>query len=305
MKLLVKIHESHINQIRSGQPAYVVLDSMPDQRFRGFVAKVAPLPDSSSRWMNPNLKVYATEVRITDRLPPDVKPGVSARAEVVITNLTDVLTVPIQSITTLRGQQVAYLAANTPKPVAVSVGMYNQKLIEVTSGLKEGDRVLLSPPFDTQEKDLGGSVMAQGEPVPVADSNAVARVLTQGRNSERGGDPGVVVNPAAPGARGPSGNGDGPGGDPPGERRPSAQQSQLTTAVQPGGDTANGERRPRPGREGGGFPNREEILKQFDKNGNGELDEEERAAMRAQFGGQRRRGTNAPSAEIPRRPPDT
>lgn len=286
MKVLVKIHESHINQIRSGQPSYVVLDSMPDQRFRGFVAKVAPLPDSSSRWMNPNLKVYATEVRITDRLPPDVKPGVSARAEVVITNLSDVLTVPIQSITTLRGKQVAYLAGNPPRPVSVGVGMYNQKLIEITSGLKEGDRVLLSPPFDTQEKDLGGAVMAQGEAAPVADSNAVARVLAQGRNGERTAEP----------ARGAE-----PGG---GTRELRSDRNQVTTAGQPGGDAATGDRRQQPGREGGGGPpNREAIMKQFDKNGDGELDEEERAAIRTQFGGQRRRGTNAPPADAPRQPP--
>jgi HlyD family secretion protein len=294
MKLLVKIHESHINQIRSGQPAYVVLDSMPDLRFRGFVAKVAPLPDSSSRWANPNLKVYATEIRITDRLP-DVKPGVSARAEVVITNLTDVLTVPIQAITTLRGQSVAYVAANPPKPVPVGVGMYNQKLIEITSGLNEGDRVLLSPPFDSQEKDLGGSVLAQGEAAPVADSNAVARVLSQqGRNGgERGngiGIPNPSGDPSETGPRALGGDVAGAGAEP------------LATPGQPG-EAANGERRQRPG--GGNFPNREELLKQFDKNGDGELDDEERAAMRAQFGGQRRRGTNAPPAEVPRRPNDT
>jgi len=295
MKLLVKIHESHINQIRAGQPAYVVLDSMPDQRFRAFVAKVAPLPDSSSRWMNPNLKVYATELRITDRLP-DVKPGVSARAEVVITNLSDVLTVPIQAVTTLRGQQVVYLAANPPRPMSVSVGMYNQKLIEVTSGLNEGDRVLLSPPFDTQEKDLGGAVLAQGEATPVADSNAVARALTQGR-SGRGNA----------GGNGEMSAGDGPGTRPGQTMRESVSSNELPILTgQPGGEPGNAERRPRAGREGGGgFLNREEILKQFDKNGDGELDEEERNAMRAQFGGQRRRGTNATPSELPRRSPDT
>ena len=35
---------------------------------------------------------------------------------------------------------------------------------------------------------------------------------------------------------------------------------------------------------------------QFDKNGDGQLDEEERAAMRARLGS-RRRGTNAPPTE--------
>ena len=174
MKLLVRIHESHINQVHVGQIAFVVLDSMPDQRLRGVVNKVGILPDGSSRWSNPNLKVYATEILVTDKLP-DVKPGVSARAEVVITNLEDVLTVPIQAVSTRKGQQVIFLASAPDQPVKVDVGMYNTKFIEIVSGLKEGDSVLLAPPFNTDEKDLGGSVLADGEEVPTAASNQVAR----------------------------------------------------------------------------------------------------------------------------------
>jgi hypothetical protein len=238
------------------------------------------LPDSSSRWGNPNLKVYATEVRITDRLP-DVKPGVSARAEVVITNLTGVLTVPIQAVTTLRGQQVAYVAGNPPQPVPVIVGMYNQRLIEIASGLKEGDRILLSPPFDTQDKDLGGALMAKGDEVPTVDSNQVSRALAPRNGAERGG-PGAAL-PRSPGG--------------------------AATEVLGGERGANPGDAPRVGRaEGersGNFPNREELMKQFDTNGDGELDDTERAAMRQRFGGQRRRGTNAPPAEAPRRTPDS
>ena len=35
--------------------------------------------------------------------------------------------------------------------------------------------MLLAPPFNTDEKDLGGSVLADGEEVPAAASNQVAR----------------------------------------------------------------------------------------------------------------------------------
>ncbi|MCW5555217.1 MAG: efflux RND transporter periplasmic adaptor subunit [Verrucomicrobiae bacterium] len=289
MKLQVKIHESHINQIRPGLPAYVVLDSMPDQRFRGFVARVAPLPDSSSRWGNPNLKVYATEVRITDRLP-DVKPGVSARAEVVITNLADVLTVPIQAVTTLRGQQVAYLASNPPRPVPVNVGLYNQRFIEITTGLSEGDRVLLSPPFDTQDKDLGGALMAKGDEMPTVDSNQVSRALAPRNGVERGGPSAAFPRAAAnPGTEGLGSERGANVGD-----APTARTGESPRAARPEGE------------RGGNFPNREEILKQFDTNGDGELDESERAAMRERFGGgQRRRGTNAPPADAPRPTPDS
>jgi HlyD family secretion protein len=143
MKVQVKIHETYINQIELGQPAFVVLDSMPDQRFRGNVSKVAPLPDSQSRWGNPDLKIYATEILITDKLP-DIKPGVSARAEVLITNLVNVVSVPIQSVTTRKGKQVVFLASAPQEPVPVIVGQYNTKFIQICSGLRDGDQGLLA-----------------------------------------------------------------------------------------------------------------------------------------------------------------
>jgi len=79
MKLQLRIHESHINQCISANKAFVRSGMRwPDQRFQGEVNKVGVVPDSQSRWSNPNLKVYATEILVTDKLP-DVKPGVSAR----------------------------------------------------------------------------------------------------------------------------------------------------------------------------------------------------------------------------------
>jgi len=159
MKLVVRVHEAYINMITAGLPAFVVLDARPDLRFRGVVQKVAILPDPS-RWNNPNLKVYSTEILITDPMP-DVKPGVSARAEIVITNLTNVLSVPLQAVTTHQGQQVAYLAKGRHmEPVPISVGLYNTKMIQVLSGLKEGDRVSLSPPLDSAEKMFGSEPLA-------------------------------------------------------------------------------------------------------------------------------------------------
>jgi HlyD family secretion protein len=163
MKVMVKIHESHVNMIRPGLPAFVVLDSAPDERYRGVVEKVAPLPDTQSRWGNPNLKVYNTDIYLTEALP-NVKPGVSAQTEVIVTNIANTLSVPIQAVTTLKGKQVVYLAnGGKPEPKPVEVGMFNTKFIEVLKGVNEGDLVLLSPPFDNSEKDLPGALAAEGE----------------------------------------------------------------------------------------------------------------------------------------------
>ncbi len=286
MKLMVRIHESHISHIRHGLSAYVVLDSMPDQRYHGVVTRVAPLPDSQSRWGNPNLKLYATEIRIADRLP-DVKPGVSARAEIIVTNLDNVLTVPIQAVTTFRGQQMAYVADDPPRPVPVGVGMYNEKFIEITSGLKEGDRVLLAPPFDTQEKDLGGAILARGETVPASDTNQVARLLARTPEvGEHEGGAKVLASDAITNA--PEVNGG------------AGQRARFVE------EAATGERRPRvDGDSNGKSPSREELLKRFDKNNDGQLDEAERATMRIQSGNRIGRGTNAPLPEATRKPTDT
>jgi len=49
-----------------------------------------------------------------------LKPGVSAHAEIVITNLTNTISVPIQAVTTVKASQVVFLADGTTQvPVEV------------------------------------------------------------------------------------------------------------------------------------------------------------------------------------------
>ncbi|MCX8156564.1 MAG: efflux RND transporter periplasmic adaptor subunit [Verrucomicrobiae bacterium] len=296
-KVTVKVHESHVNQLTRGQPAYVVLDAMPDRRFQGAVNRVAPLPDTSSRWANPNLKVYATEILILEPLP-NVKPGVSARAEIIITNLKSVLTVPIQCVTTRKGKQVVFLADNPSVPVPVNVGMYNTKFIEITSGLKEGDRVLLSPPFDAQEKDLAGAIVGKDEKTEGLTNTPPERLNRM--VPENGRDNGAAGFPEPGSGRGPRGQrgergerGDGAGMFGPGAGR-GGENAGGGDAAGPGGGGGPGGQ-PGAGRGGPRF-SREEMMKRFDTNGDGELDENEQAAMREAMRAFRRPGgTNAPA----------
>lgn len=163
MMIEVKVHESHVRQVKPGLGAYVTIDSLPEKQFTGVVKKVAVLPDTTSRYYNPNMKVYSTEVWINESLS-DIKPGVSGRAEVVVTNLQSVLTVPIQAVTTVKGQQVCYvLRGEADAPVPVEVGMFNDRMIEIRKGLNEGDRVLLSALANSDTISLDGSVLNREE----------------------------------------------------------------------------------------------------------------------------------------------
>ncbi len=169
MMVEIKIHESHVRQVKPGQPAFVTIDSMPDKQFNGVVKKIAPLPDSNSRYYSPNLKVYAAEVLIDEALA-DFKPGVSARAEIVVTNLHKVLTIPIQCVTSHKGRQVCYIErAGNPVSMPVTVGHHNDKFIEIRSGIKEGDRVMLSPLTNGDGLDLDNSLVKEGEKDPLAN----------------------------------------------------------------------------------------------------------------------------------------
>lgn len=240
MKLTVKVHESHVGNVQEGLPAFIVLDPMPEKRFRGTVSRVSVMPNSADRWSNPNLKVYDTEILLDEELPESVKPGVSAKAEIVIKQLKDVITVPVQAVTTLKGNPVVYLADAKPKPVPVEVGMFNTKKIQIISGINEGDRVLLSPPLDASEGSIDGSILEEGIDIEITNQVTVAK--TTGGNDERERS---VTSPTA------------------GEERQG-------------------------GRQGGGGFDREAMMKQYDKDGDGELNEEERQAMRtamqARFG---------------------
>ena len=163
MMIEIKVHESHVRQVKPNLGAYITIDSLPDQQFTGVVRKVAVLPDTTSRFYNPNMKVYATEVWINETLS-DIKPGVSGRAEVVVTNLMQVLTIPIQAVTTVKGQQVCYVQrGERDVTVPVEVGLFNDRMIEIRTGLAEGDRVLLSALANSDSISLDGSVLNREE----------------------------------------------------------------------------------------------------------------------------------------------
>lgn len=147
----VKVPEARVRQVRPGMLAYVRVESIPGERFPGHVRKVAVLPDAQTSWMNPDLKVYATEVMLDVALP-ELKPGVSARAEIIITNLVSVLSVPLQAVAVHKGENVCFVDKDgLPVPVPVTTGLFNDRYIEIKSGLKEGDRVLLAPPVEPEE----------------------------------------------------------------------------------------------------------------------------------------------------------
>ncbi len=146
MSVNVKIHESYIKKIKKGQKARITVDAFADTVLSGEVTKMGVLPDSQNRYMNPDLKVYNTTITINGTYDW-VKPGMSAKVEILVNKLDDVVYVPFQAVSPSDGKQVCYIAGSfKPERREVEIGDFNDEFIEIKHGLKEGERVLLRLP---------------------------------------------------------------------------------------------------------------------------------------------------------------
>ena len=121
------------------------LDAARGVELVGTVKTVSNLADSNRGWMNGGVKEYSTIVTI-DNTPTDssLKPGMTAEVVVQVDELVDVLQVPVQAIAENKGTFYAFVEGPKgfgPKPV--KVGETDEKFVEVTEGLREGDVVAL------------------------------------------------------------------------------------------------------------------------------------------------------------------
>jgi HlyD family secretion protein len=163
MSVNVKIHESYIKKIKKGLKARITVDAFPDETLMGEITKVGVLPDSQNRWMSPDLKVYRTTVTI-DGTHDWVKPGMSAKVEILVNKLEDVVYIPLQAVTPDNGKQICYVAGGfKPERREIQVGEFTDEFIQVKSGLKEGERVLLRLPDGVEPN-------RNGQELPPADN---------------------------------------------------------------------------------------------------------------------------------------
>ncbi len=151
MKVEVKIYETWVDKVQPGQKANITIAAFPDKTFTGEVLKKAPLADPAE-WLNPDHKVYSTDVRI-DGTHDFIKTGMTAKVEIIIDKLNNVIIVPIQAVVTLEGKKVCYCLSNgVPKMQEVETGSFNDDFVEIKNGLAEEEKVLLNPPRPGESK---------------------------------------------------------------------------------------------------------------------------------------------------------
>ncbi len=145
MLVVVRVHESKTNQLKIGLKARVEIEGLPDREFTGEVTKIAAVADSNSWWLNPDLKAYATEIAL-DQTDPRLKPGITAKAEILVAELNDVLAVPVQAVFSKAGKSYVFAERgdDQPEPVEVQLGLASAEYVEIHQGLQPGQRVFLA-----------------------------------------------------------------------------------------------------------------------------------------------------------------
>ena len=169
MAIVAKIHESAVKSVQVGQKARMTVEAFADKALAGSVHNIGVLPDGESRWSNPDLKVFSTKILI-DGANDWLRPGMSASVEIVVDQLTDVLYIPIQAVSSFGEERVVYVdrIAGEPERRIVKTGTFNAEFIVIESGLAEGETVLLRAPSADRGPEAAQEDEKPEEPAPAA-----------------------------------------------------------------------------------------------------------------------------------------
>ncbi|MHC4518438.1 MAG: efflux RND transporter periplasmic adaptor subunit, partial [Planctomycetota bacterium] len=161
----VDIHEASLEKVKVGLPAIITVDALPGQQFVGTVSKIAPLPDSQSMWMNPDLKVYNSDVYLESE-SPDLRTGMSCKVEIVVAQYEDAVYVPVQAVIRVAGQPTVYIIKEdgTTEERTVEISLDDNKMVVIESGLDEGETVWLTPPLKSATVESGSGGVPGGSP---------------------------------------------------------------------------------------------------------------------------------------------
>jgi HlyD family secretion protein len=143
----VQISEVDINKVAVGQEADLTFDAISGISYQGVVTEVAKVGEDTGSGVD-----FTVTLRISDA-DQQVRPGMTAAVNIIVTEKKDVLAIPSRAVRTSNGQRMVYvMRGNSLESVAIEVGAISDTSVEVVSGdIKEGDLIILNPPVSILE----------------------------------------------------------------------------------------------------------------------------------------------------------
>jgi macrolide-specific efflux system membrane fusion protein len=143
LQLVAMVDETDIANVRSGNPVRFTVDSYPSRDFPGIVESIAPKATTVSGVVN--YEVTITIRKDAQLLKPDMTANVSVR-----TAQHRALLLPAPAVQRDSEQSFVYVPGrNGPDRKPVVAGSKEAGMIEIKTGISQGDEVLLLPAGST------------------------------------------------------------------------------------------------------------------------------------------------------------
>ena len=157
--LSAPIDEADVARIKTGLPVRITLDAFRGRSFAGTLTYASSYVETRQE-QNRTLEVEA--VFKDNPLPANLLPGLSADLEAILDARDNALRIPTYAL--LEGSRVMVIHEERLVERPVKTGLHNWKYTEITSGLAQGERVVVS--LDRPEVKQGARVIVTGEAEP-------------------------------------------------------------------------------------------------------------------------------------------
>lgn len=141
----IAVPEAQLSQIKEGQQAVVTSTAAPGKSYEGVVQKIYP---QGRKVFSTSSQEVVVDVEIAINAPDDsLKPGCTAKGKITVSPEKQVNAVPYDALSDVDGEESLFLY-ETGRAICVPVktgDMIDSELIEITSGIEEGDFVVTNP----------------------------------------------------------------------------------------------------------------------------------------------------------------
>lgn len=154
MRVLARVNEARIDQVRKGMKVHVSVDAFPDGQLDGTVQSVGeyPLPNIIPY---STVKEYAAEIEITN--PPEaLRSGMTAKVAIQVSAIDQAVQVPLQAILERDDRHFCLVPDEDGHMEAreVELGVSNDSMVVIKKGLVPDEQVLLAPQNYENQIDL-------------------------------------------------------------------------------------------------------------------------------------------------------
>lgn len=144
LKAVIGIPESDVNAVQGLSRATITVQALADLQVTGEKYFLSPAPETTAR-------LYRLELEVVNR-DGALLPGMFCRAHILKQTVSDALSVPIYSVISRNNEQFVFVVEDQvvhKRPV--QLGILEKWRIQITEGLRPGDRVVVEGHRDIEE----------------------------------------------------------------------------------------------------------------------------------------------------------